>query len=437
MFNNREKYAWLIFIGCCFLTAGGFALVYSLAGVYLIPVSTNLNISTVDVSFWLVSDGITSVIAMPIAGHLLQRNDMHRFIAGGSILSALGIFCFSFCTNRFHFILCGCLTGAGMPFLYGIAEVTLIGNWFPVKKQGFFLGIAMACQGFAAAVWAPLFTWLVQNYGYQNSYKINAILILLMILPWALFILRKNPEQLGMKPYTSNDADYKNNRNFFDAHIGMDRKQALNSLAFWSALIASCTVCLGMGFDNHQQAIAIEFFGSNGINATQASSYGAIMMSCSAIGTVVGDIGFGFIISRLGIKKTFAIFLSMFLFAFVSWSLAECVTLLLFVGSFLLGTHNGLASVGYPLLVRRLFGGRQCSKIYSIVNTATSFFGGLTTMIVSLMYELVHTYFNEFFIAMIMVIVLAVFSFFAISKIGKRPWVDENGNPAEPYKLIR
>lgn len=193
-------YAYLILVGCCLTNVGGFSLVYDIAGVYLVPVSTGLGISSADVALWLTADGIISVVSMPIAGILLRNRRMNLFMAGGTLLAAAGVFGFSLCSEPWHFALCGCLTGLGMPYLYGIAQVTLIGNWFSVERQGRMLGIVMACQGLSAALWAPFFTLLIQGVGFRLAYRINALLILVIVLPWTLFVFRGSPAQKGLGP---------------------------------------------------------------------------------------------------------------------------------------------------------------------------------------------------------------------------------------------
>ncbi len=438
MSHLKFHYAFLIFLGCCSLTAGGFALVYNLAGVYMLPVSQSLGLTAADVSLWLAADGTMALVAMPLAGHLMQKPNMNKYMTMGAIVTTCGVFCFRFCTKPLHFILCGCLTGFGMPYLYGIAEVTLISNWFSVKKQGRFLGIAMACQGIAAAIWAPLYTQIVHAIGWQDTYVVNAAMIAVMTLPWTIFVFRRDPRQKGLQPYGSSGEESLHDAQEVDAYVGVSLGDALKTSGFWIALIASCTACIGMGFESHQQAIAVEFLGSTGIDEFQAMVIGSVMMTFYGIGTVVGDVAFGEMLDRMPMPAVFAIFLTMFFSAFLLWFLFRTSIPVLMIGSFLLGSHNGLASVGYPLLVRRLFGGRQFSKIYALVNTACSFFGGYTALLISLVYSgFGKSYADVMLVADCVVALLALFSFFAIRKIGTYTWEDEMGNIVEPYEQKR
>lgn len=435
MTNTGSRYAFLVFIGCCSLSAGGFALVYDLAGVYLLPVADSLGLSSADVSLWLAADGTMALVAMPLAGHLLRKRNMHRYMTMGALATAAGVFGFRFCTAPRHFIICGCLTGFGMPYLYGIAEVTLISNWFSTRKQGRFLGIAMACQGIAGAIWAPLFTNIVQSIGYQHAYTINAAMILAMTLPWTLFVFRRDPQQMGLLPYGVESRDMETNVEEADAYIGVDYRSALKKGGFWVALVASCTVCIGMGFENHQQAIAIEFLGEVGIDPASAAVAGGYMMSCFGFGTVLGDLLFGVLLDKIPMRAVYFGFLVVFMGAFALWYTFQTVYVVLLLGSLMLGTHNGLASVGYPMLIRRLFGGLDYSRIYALVNMVCSFFGGYTTVLISLLYEGVgQSYAHVMPIAIVVAAVLMVLSQIAISLVGHYQWHDRQGNPVSAFQ---
>lgn len=422
----RFHYAWLIFAGCCCMTAGGFALVYSVAGVYLLPVSTSLGISTADVSMWLTADGVMALAAMPLAGYLLQKRSIGRYMTMGALFVVAGVFGFSLCSEMPHFILCGCLIGFGMPYLYGIAETTLIGNWFAVRHQGKFLGVAMACLAVGAAVWAPLLTHLVQSMGWQQAYRINAVLIAFMILPWTLFVFKRDPADMGLRPYGIDDADAQRAGGVSgtDAHVGMGTRAAFKTVAFWMVLLAACTTCLGMGFENHQPAIADEFLVPWATDAAGAALFGGWMISVAALGQAVGTLAFGALVDRFDMRLVFGCFLVLFACAFVAWGVVGGEAGLL-VGALLLGTHGGLASVGYPLLTRRLFGGRCFSRIYAVVNMTCAFLGGWATTLVSLTYDVFGTYHQVILAAVVMVAFLATFSFVAIGRIGKQAWSKE------------
>ena len=68
------------------------------------------------------------------------------------------------------------------------------------------MSIAMAGIGVGGTIFSPVITWLLGAYGWRSTYRIMALIILVLALPAALFILRKRPEDMGLLPYGSEDA---------------------------------------------------------------------------------------------------------------------------------------------------------------------------------------------------------------------------------------
>ncbi len=365
---------------------------------------------------------------MPLAGYLLQKKNINVCMTVGALLTIAGIAGFAFAANAYHFIICGLFIGFGMPYLFGLAEVMLIGNWFAVKYQGRVLGISMGCLGLAVAVWSPLFTWLVQNLGFQTTYLINAALVAVLILPWTLFVFKRDPADKNLLPYGVEEG-HSDDALEADAHVGMRPGKAFRTVGFWMVYIAACTTSIGMAFDNHQPSIAIEFLAPDVMSVDAAVSFSGWLLSCYGIGQVAGTFGFGWLLDRMKMKPVYGLFLVMFAATFAVWTFWHSQAGLV-AAALLLGTHNGLATVGYPLLIRRLFGGKYYSRIYSIVNMSTAFLGGLATTLVSLSYDALGSYANVIMVAFCLICCIAVCSFVAMSRIGKYKWEDDGCAPA-------
>ena len=145
--SGKMHYAWWIFIACCFISAGGFALVFDIVGIYLDTVSESLSIDMGALTLWLGIESLVEFFVMPFAGKLFTTKRINLFIALAALLVAGGTLGFSLCTEFWQFVICGALIGCGMPFLFGLPQTTLIGNWFGEKHQGRMLSIAMSCEG--------------------------------------------------------------------------------------------------------------------------------------------------------------------------------------------------------------------------------------------------------------------------------------------------
>ena len=411
-------YAWLIFIGCCFVNAASTAASISIVGVYLMPVSQSLGVGPGDWMLWMAFSSIVSAIATSFWGQAMQTRNINVVTSLAVVLLASSLFIFSFGNSVEWFWGWGVIFGLGLPCIGTLTVPTLIGNWFGKKHRGKVLGIAAAFTGVGAFVWAPLFTTVVQSFGWSVSYRLNALLILVLLLPWTLFVFKFKPEDKGLHAY-----GYDPEVAAEEAHLmklGVSRSFAVKTVPFWILLVIILIASCGMGFNSNQVAIATEAM--EGIMDPQAAGMlGAAMISAAAAGNVVGKVLFGWVQDRIGLKATFIIFVAVFFAAFAAWAFVPIAAVLL-VGAFMLGTHNAIISVGYPLLVRNLYGNKDYAKIYSNLMTMNGLMGGFSGTIISFAYQTLGSYQAAFVAAMAMVVVLGVLIVAACSYIGKIPW---------------
>lgn len=419
--NKKMHYAWFIFFGCCCLAAGTLALTVSIAGVYIVPGSMALGVGPGDFAMWLTISGLVSVVTMPFWGQFMPKNTRLCTTLGCCFL-VIGVLLFSFAIGSETYpvlIAGGVCVGAGLPIAFTVTIPTLMGNWFAPKQRGKFLGIASAFSGLGVFVWAPLFTILSQNFGLQTTLIINAILLAVLTLPWTLFVFRYSPEEKGLAPFGA-EKESTSAEETKALHEGMSGKKAFATVAFWTMLIALGLTSIGMGFNSMQPAIATEFL-AGVMAAEDAALLGATMISLAAAGNLIGKIIFGWLTDRIGIRVTAIIFLIATIVCFAIWLLIPSAPVML-IGAFLMGTHNGLYSVGYPLIVRQLFGSKDYSKIYSRLSMIGALIGGSAASIVGYIYQFTGSYSGAVMGGIVLFVVIGVFVLITISYIGKLKW---------------
>ena len=421
--------AWLIFIGCCFVNSASMAASLSIVGVYLMPVSRSLGVGPGDWMVWMTIGSIVSAIATSFWGQALQTKNINVVTSLAVILLASSLFFFSFGNSVQWFWGWSVIFGLGLPCIGTLTVPTLIGNWFGKKHRGKVLGIASAFTGVGSFVWAPLFSTVIQSFGWSVSYRLNALLMLMLLLPWTLFVFKFKPEDKGLKPYGYDPETAAEEANMMK--LGVSLSVALKTIPFWIMLFVILVTSCGMGFNSNQVAIATEAM--EGIMDAQAASIlGAAMISTAAAGNIVGKVLFGWIQDKIGLRATFVMFVIVFFAALALWTIASAASVLL-VGAFLLGTHNALVSVGSPLLVRSLYGNRDYAKIFSNLMTVNGLMGGFSGTIISFAYQMLGSYQAALMVAMVLVVVLGAMILAACSFIGKIPWpnVDEPEAEAE------
>lgn len=421
-------YAWWILVSCCFMFAGSMALINSIIGVYMIPVTTALECARGDFTFMLTTQAISIVVSMPIWGNLFQNKKVNINLAltiGAITMIACPLIC-SFSTELWQFYVAGFIGGIGIASCFTMATPVLVGNWFAKKHRGKMIGIASCFAGVSTVFWSPLFSTIIATYGYQTSYLINAGLMAVLILPWTLFVIKRDPADKGLKPfgYVEGEEDVVEST----ADAGMSAKNALKTPAFWIVFFGVALTALGMGFSNNQSGIAQEFLAGTP-DAANAAIIGASMISAAAVGNLVSKLAFGFMADRAKLSVAFVLFQIVWLAAFLLWYFGGTSAGVLIAGGFCLGFCNAPSRVGWALSIRKLFGNLDYSKIWSYVAVASSIVGGISTSAIAWIYDGTGSYHGAIIVGIIVVVAIAVLAVAACSFIGKIKW--EDGDKAE------
>lgn len=363
MNSIKKNYCWVILVSCCCMFAGGIALADSICGIYIVPVSDAIGVGRGDFAFYLTIEGLVTAISSPIWARLLEKYNFNLVMGVGTGCFGIGIIGFSFSNTLVMFYLFAILIGLGMAVVYMLAVPMLITNWFSAKKRGKMLGLATAFSGFGGFIWSPVLTALIQSSGYQTAYLVNGILALVLCFIPGAFLVKRSPEEMGLTPY---GYDPNEKEEIAADEAGASLKTALKSPAFWLIILATLGVCMGMGYASAEPGIAIERFVPGQMDESAAAMVGASAISAAAIANLIGKIVFGWVNDRFGSLPAWVIFLLMSIVSFFLMLFATNAAIFIVAG-FLLGTHNALMAVSFPLLTREVFGGKNFAQIWSYI----------------------------------------------------------------------
>lgn len=418
---KKMHYAWWILISCCAMFAGSMALLNSIISVYMLPVSTALGVSRADFSFMLTTQAIAIIISMPIFGQVFQNKKININVAmtiAALTLIACPLIC-SFATNTLMTNIAGFISGIGIAACFTMATPVLIGNWFAKQHRGKMMGIAASFAGVSTVIWAPLFASFITTYGYQTTYLINALCMAVLLLPFTMFVIKRDPADKGLKPF-----GFKEDAEGVEesiAEVGMPAKKALKTPAFWIVFFGVALTALGMGYNNNMTGIATEFL-TGTPDFASAAMIGASMVSAAALGNLISKLGFGFMADRVKLSITFVIFLFVWLLAFALWYFAGTSAAILIAGGFCLGFCNAPSRVGWPLVVRKLFGNVDYAKLWSYVAVASSIVGGISTSAIALIYDSTGSYHGAIIVGMVVVVAIAILAVASSMLVGKYKW---------------
>lgn len=195
---------WLVFIGCCVLSLVGFGLIVNTPGLYFTVLGETLNVSRTQIALASSIMAIAGAVTMLFAGQghedarftypdqRVHRGRRRLFLAQ-SFFNAVWQFYISFALMGILYII---------PI--SLAPSVLLANWFE-SKLGMVMGIALGLSGIGGTIFNPVVSWFITNLGWQTSYRLTALILVICILPFSLLVFKFRPDEAkgeqGLRPY--------------------------------------------------------------------------------------------------------------------------------------------------------------------------------------------------------------------------------------------
>ena len=246
----------------------------------------------------------------------------------------------------------GIIIGIGMGGTW-VPLLSTAARWF-VKRRSVMTGFVIAGMGIGSLVTPPLAQQLISTHGWPVAYIILGSVLLIVIVSAAQFLSR-GPRQKGLLPYGHNDSQEQGSR------AGMNPfsfKEAVHTRQFW--LFLGMEFCFGFcvfAIMVHIAPHATELGFSPATAANVLATIGGF--------TVVGNIVFGGVGDRIGVRQTlFIAFILMSASLFWLMPSGELWELLLFVSVF--GFAHGGGSAMMSPLAAELFGLKSHGLIYGV-----------------------------------------------------------------------
>ncbi len=198
------------------IVMAGFVIVSIMFGTYycyavfLIPMKEDLGWSRMMlsgvISLYMICHGFFGVIM----GNLSDRYGPRWIAAISVVFVALGYCLIATVTTPLSlYIYFGIVVGIGMGGAY-VPPISTVTKWFTIRS-GIALGIVMAGVGVGQILMPPLIRYLINIYGWRNSFFIMGLIVLVIGFPAAMFLRRppmKPEPESNIKENLNQDHDY-------------------------------------------------------------------------------------------------------------------------------------------------------------------------------------------------------------------------------------
>lgn len=382
MKQRKIFYGWWVVAGCILVTMTMVPPIMALSNKYLIYVTEDLKISR---SAFTLANTVLQALGIflsPFVTRFLAQGNM-KVIQSVSILGyCASYFSYSLANSPIHLYISSFLLGIFYLNATLIPVSMMVTNWFTARR-GLAMSLAMAGIGVGGTIFSPVLTFFLESYGWRTSYRLMALIILVIALPASLFLLKKRPEDVGLEPLGGQATTAaKGARPSGGVNISV--RQSWGKFFFWILLIGMLTNGLiNAGALGHFPPAMQESHGA-AVQAAVISAYSLI--------SIGGKLILGWINDRFGVVVSTTYACTLFGLSFVFILLSEESVAMLYAMAVVFGLGNAIGTVTPPLITAEVFGKENYSKAYGIVNSFTQVGLSLGSLAVASVYDATGTY---------------------------------------------
>ena len=373
----KKNYHWVIALLVFFemIVYGG--LINS-ASVFVLPICTDLEISTTAFSVATMPYTIACCLGTSITGLLFSRFGFKKMAMLSLAITALSLFLTAFANTVYMYAFCRFLFGVGYGCCYTAATVRIIQSWFH-KHLGLVMGAVSMATGLGGSLMTMVLNKIVGASGWRTAYLVAGAIVVAVTLSYLL--IKDQPEQMGLRPFgfgTLTNSKQKAHRETYD-WPGLSMKEQWRNPAFYlmcfSVLV--CCVCLYT-----TSSFVVPHFVSIGFTPDRAAAYQAVYMLAVAAAKVI----LGLIHDRFGPKLVMLLCMACAVSGqlLLGWTVDPALSL---AGILLFAVALCMSSFVIPLLTTPIFGYRTCLTVNGIFLGISSLGTLFSSPIASMCYD--------------------------------------------------
>jgi len=197
---RRVHPAWIVLgaVTVCMLSASG---IRSGFGVYIKPMEAEFGWGRGALSGAAAVSLLLLGAAGPVVGRLADRWGPRRIVIIALLLLGIGSIGGSYVQKLWHvYVTTGFLMALGAGGLTTPTGSSIAARWFEARR-GLAIGLSAGGMSAGQLVMIPLAAGLTAWFGWRTSYFWLGVGLLAVVLPIALFFVRDDPAERGLRPY--------------------------------------------------------------------------------------------------------------------------------------------------------------------------------------------------------------------------------------------
>lgn len=272
----------------------------------LVPlVREEFSVSMEQVMYSLIAGTSGGMFLMPLAGIMLDRYPVRWIMAGGALLSAIGLWTLANTSSITQYIVVfGVTMSVANAFTGGPASQTTISRWFTTSR-GRALGISAVGSSIGGIAVPALVTWWLQTSGWRAALENLSLVIALIVLPFLILTIRGKPSDIGLLPEGGDAATAGEPTG---PELGL--RDIIRRPGYWYIGIT-----LGLLFSVYTAVLANISPYATGLGATAAQA-SSLIMAVAVMG-LVGKLVFGIAADKISLKLSLWLAMALVFAAFL------------------------------------------------------------------------------------------------------------------------
>jgi len=320
---------------------------------------------------------ILSGLAAPLVGRYIMKRGSKRAIIIGNVLNVAGLVLLAYLNELWELYLgYGVLVGLGLSIGGMLAVMTVINNWF-IMKRSIALAVSMAGMGFSGTVMIPGLVRMIEYTGWRNTYLFIAAFVTVFCIIIPGLFLKNRPEDLGQVPdgpaaveSESGKQAESSYRYLYKTQVEFTAGEAMRTRTLWLLVVYGTLLFLVM---NALVTHHYNFLCSIGLSEATASYAVGFFSAVMA----VSQLGIGVLGLRFRMQSLAALTLGIGVVGYIMLLTAERHpehVYIVFIYCFLLGIAFGIQAIAMGNLFPDYFGRTEFPKIMGYTMPITTLF---------------------------------------------------------------
>ena len=376
----RARYHWVIpLVVLLEMTVYG-GMVNNLNSMYLIPLTESMGVSRSTYSLVASLRSFLYFLSGMFSSGMFLRFGYRKLVTIGLIGGSLALFLMSNSQSMVGIAVGTMILGVCESMYATVGVTRIIGDWFH-KHRGLVLGVVTAATGIGGSLFCMIQSEMIQQAGWEVSYRFSALLLVLTALLMVLTV-RNRPDQMGLRPFGEGQLPTKNRHRAgvaLDNWPGYSLGELVRRPTFYLMMAATFLSCFALYLAFY---VVVPHMQDCGLSATQAASLQSIMLLSMAVAKLL----IGSLSDLIGGKNVTLLcmvtsVLGLWLLADISGMGSGALAVVIF------SVGLPLTTITIPLLTTHLFGYRAHDTATGMFMSMVAVGGMVATPVCNIAYD--------------------------------------------------